>query len=87
MRQYHPGADQKTVQSDHPMQVGAARVGVPANPSVPIPKLERRGGEAKPTQPAVLRAHQIAQLTADQWARSAGVPPFHQAIDNRVGPG
>ena len=78
------GPNQKPAQPHHAMQPRAAARIVPADPGVASPQPPRRGREPHRPQPAVRRADQIAQLMADERARTTRVLVRHQGIPNQA---
>ena len=67
-------ADQETAQSDHPVQLAGALVGVPADEGVASGQRESRCGEAEGSQHAVVGDQQIAQLGTDVLGGGTGRP-------------
>ena len=72
--------DQKATHANHPVQVLPARGHVPANPSVPIRKLQRRGSEPQPAKPTMLRADQISHLRPHQRPGALRVFAQHHLV-------
>ena len=62
----HRGADEEAAQAHHPVQMGAALRIAPPHPRIARAKTQRRGGESDRAQPAMGRAHEIAELAADE---------------------
>ena len=79
----HAGAHEKPTQGHHPMAMGAALGCVPTDPLVARGKLQGPRARAHGPEPAMRRAHQIAQLTAPQWARPARVLAGHELVPHR----
>ena len=67
-------ANQKTAQSDHPVQLAGALVGVPADEGVASGQRESRCGEAEGSQHAVVGDQQVAQLGTDVLGGGTGRP-------------
>ena len=80
----HPGADQKSAQSRHPVQLVAAPRVVPANPDVTRLQVPRGCRKADAAQPAVRGVHQIAQLRTHPRTRTARMLVCHQRVSDQA---
>ena len=74
------GANQEAAQSDHPVQLAAALVSVPADEAIASGQRESRCGEAEGSQHAVVGDQQVAQLGADVLDRATWVLAAQQLV-------
>ena len=73
-------ANQETAQSDHPVQLAGALVGVPADEGVASGQRESRYGEAEGSQHAVVGDQQVGQLGTDVLDGATRVLAAHQLV-------
>ena len=76
----HLRANEETRHVDHPFLKALAGGPVPAHPHVALAQTQSAGTETHRSQPAVLRADQIAQLPAHQATVPQGVLGPHQLV-------
>ena len=76
----HIGTDQKPAQSDHTVQVGAPCFHIPANPPVPIVKLQCRGSKPRRTKPTMLRVDQVSKLPPHKRSSTSWMLTDHHLI-------
>ena len=76
----YAGPNQETTQVDDTMQLLSACWCIPADPLVSILELQGGGAEPQSTEPAMVRANQVANLCANQGTRPSGMLLDHQLV-------
>ena len=76
----HRAADQEARHAHHAVKMLASSGCVPTDPAVAVGQVQRRGGEAKAAEPAVLGLDQVAQLRAHQRPGSLRMLAGHQLV-------